>query len=912
MLNFKAGLLSLNPFRSRNIGGASGKPKPTPGPEGSVSNLLKPQKENKAFADVVAEMDCDYQIQFMRHILVANLQAIDVSVSVENGDGEKSEALQDRMQKLWDRTVPDMVAAVGYGRVAFEKSWDYDEKARLTLVESLEPLEFKKTRLRLDEEKCYDGFDLNIGDGDENWKPIKRRDSWWLALDETVANPHGRSQYKGAVERAWRRKQANLRNLDLYSKRFAIRGGVAHGPLVELDERTGLEISVVEMMTNAANALWSGGMMYLPNDAHPDQQMAGKYKYDFTEASAQMLDPAPLLAIIAADDVAILRAAGIPEKAAIEGDGGGSYAMLTQQMLTLFARIDGLMAQFVHSFEKYVLKPWRDANYGEGDGPEFKLHFVKLTNRPDSFVVTLLTALVANPAFAELILSGGVDLRQMLEKVGLPVTAELEQVAKQAAAQFAATKAAAGGPGMPVPGDGAAAPAQGEFQNSSRLQWSRNVKAIRDVLADLATQKSTPAFAQHMLESIGMSPERATALIEEVSGANPGAGAPEAVTMANVGNRGWQYYRTALIADAASALTCPFPRVLTFHCGTGAGGFKKGNHCWKQTHHLTKEHHRSRAKAHGIAYNETEHQKLVATQAEADRLHETIKAKTAAGAPKAELKALQKKHAAHLAEVGRIGTTAFLTADRIHRARVQAAVNRGHYVPDEVLDQYPLQKKLVNARRSVADAARRHGHAFGDVQRQMPDSYAILKEEHTNRELAKSTARQVLDTNAPALHRMEDAGLDYSSVPGWDTGARTVAIHHPELGIDPDSGEASKAVWELIKEGKREHPRPDGSDVAEHAAQTLTSIKESARRAKLRKKQALSAPRVGDSGFDDGTGDAFEDEWAPVSHHHDPAVPFSNRLRKLDGEIRGNVEENAGILQRQQAAFKAFLAELGG
>lgn len=499
------------------------------GPSGSrasVSDQIQPNQENKGFGLLVDEMNCDYQIKFCNYIVAANVAAVQVSISVENGDGPKSAALQEKLQKLWEKTVASMMPSIGFGRVAFEKGWDYDTKNQLTYVQKLEAMEYQDSRLKLTEDHKYDGFSVKIKDNPETWEPVLRENSWWLAIGATAKNPHGVSHYKGAVEACWRIKRETMKNREVYVRRFAIRGGVAHGPETAIDERNGLPYSCAEKMAESAEAFYSGGMMYLSNEPHHDSRMAeaGKYEWDFSEANATALDPGPLLTVEDKDNVSISRAFGIPEKTGMEGDGVGSYAQLSEQMLTLFALVDSIVAQWIASFQEYVVECSREANYGEGDGPVFTIHAVKLTNRPDSFVITLLTALAANPQFATLLLSGGVDLRSVLEQVGLPVSPEFELIAKQVAARF---QAATGGPAGAMPGQpgptGAdpgtspegAVPA--EFANFSTLQLNRVFSATSKIQNAFIDGTDSESVARIKLTSIGWSPASVDKLIADAS-----------------------------------------------------------------------------------------------------------------------------------------------------------------------------------------------------------------------------------------------------------------------------------------------------------------------------------------------------------------------------------------------------------
>jgi len=80
-----------------------------------------------------------------------------------------------------------------------------------------------------------------------------------------------------------------------------------------------------------------------------------------------------------------------------------------------------------------------------------------------------------------------------------------------------AAQPAIAAPTAPVASDPLAADSApvAEFGGLSRLQWQRNRKAINDVLQELIAGTTTPAAAQLYLESIGLSSDKAAALITD-------------------------------------------------------------------------------------------------------------------------------------------------------------------------------------------------------------------------------------------------------------------------------------------------------------------------------------------------------------------------------------------------------------
>ena len=55
----------------------------------------------------------------------------------------------------------------------------------------------------------------------------------------------------------------------------------------------------------------------------------------------------------------------------------------------------------------------------------------------------------------------------------------------------------------------------GEFGTLGRRQFTNNVKAVRDVLDDLIAGRNFPTMAATLLQSLGLSPDRANALIQD-------------------------------------------------------------------------------------------------------------------------------------------------------------------------------------------------------------------------------------------------------------------------------------------------------------------------------------------------------------------------------------------------------------
>ncbi len=95
----------------------------------------------------------------------------------------------------------------------------------------------------------------------------------------------------------------------------------------------------------------------------------------------------------------------------------------------------------------------------------------------------------------------------------------------------------------------------------------------------------------------------------------------------------------------------------------------------------------------------------------------------------------------------------------------------------------------------------------------IPRAHEFLLQQHEVREKAKQSARRITGLTAGDIARHENAYRDHSTVEGFDTSSRTVAMEHGELGIDPDAHDTPARIWELIREGAISKPTKNSPEV---------------------------------------------------------------------------------------------------
>lgn len=384
--------------------------------QGVTSTQINP--EAREIAELVTRMREDDQVIFAELTLKACIKRIDVFITTESED-PRAVAHADKLQALWERSLDDFLEAIAYGRSAFEKLYCYDANHNLRLPSCLEYLPFSLTKMELAEGR-FNG--IVVGKGD-NKVTLTADESVWVAIDSDALNPHGRSRFLGAPYKVWQKRQKVVGAGGLEEKflqRFALRGGVAHVEPTVTDEQTGMQIDNLAATGEAYQSLMSGGLMILPNTILDD----GKYANDVTE-SPSALDPTPITNTVDKIDIRVLRAFGIPEKTVID-NGAGSWDLVSLQMLILWAVCEGLLGQMVDAFQEQVIDPSVCDNYPPESGIEIKATFTRPSQQPDSVLAEIAKALMTSGQLSPVVLSGGIDVRKILDAVGIPVTPDLE------------------------------------------------------------------------------------------------------------------------------------------------------------------------------------------------------------------------------------------------------------------------------------------------------------------------------------------------------------------------------------------------------------------------------------------------------------------------------------------------------
>lgn len=367
---------------------------------------------------LVEDMRKDYQVAIAILAIRSNIRRVEASVTVGDSDDPKAKALADQLTRLWYRTLRDLSESVEFGRAAFQKRWRNDPKTGLTVVEKLEYIPpalcgKRFSELLLDKQGRFDGVRLK---GHDHQVDIPPEDAWWFGLDATITEPYGRSRYLGAAQEVRKDRKLILKLRQTFWKKYVLRGGVAHVEPTVHDAKTGEPIDNFAATAANLEALNSGGWLLLPST----RDSSGNLMNDFTTLP-ETLDPTPLENSLDGTDAEISRALGIHEKLISEGSAVGALNAVVSHAAMALAMVEEIVDQKVQSFNQYVVEKVEARNFPAGSRPGLKMVYASLTKGENSSLVQLVNSWLTNNTMSPLLLTGKIDVAQILSSCGIPL-----------------------------------------------------------------------------------------------------------------------------------------------------------------------------------------------------------------------------------------------------------------------------------------------------------------------------------------------------------------------------------------------------------------------------------------------------------------------------------------------------------
>lgn len=507
----------------RNVRGAPG---------GAASKALSADRrpEAKSIGKLVKEVEEDYQFSLGVLALKALIQGAKVSIEVD-GDA-RAQLLADNLQQTWQEMLPHCLKAIGYGRAAFERWYDYEPKSSLYTLGGLDYLTFEQTDMLLSEEGAFRGVKVRPKNSDPITLAPER--CWWFALDPTPQEPHGRSRYLGAPLNVLIQRQKLGKNEAAFLAKFALGHGMAKAPSEypkttvggkgtsgEMDDH-GQPITPIVDVMRQLETLRSGGVLVLPSETDE----SGKPLFEYTPPASQAASAEPLENYRRALDAAALRSLGIPERALTQDGATGSYAMAEAHRKVLAHTVEEILTQVVASYQQYVIDKAVELNWSAGRRPVLTMVWQPISDERRDVMIELVKTLVQAPAVSPLVAAGVIDVVKILEIADMPAGESAAERLRQIAG--APAPLAAGGAGV-LPSAGGAVPVVEDVQ-ATALNGAQ-IESMVTVVQQVAAGTLPYGSAQPLLEAAFpmLPPTVISRIITPVLGFTPAASAPVSI-----------------------------------------------------------------------------------------------------------------------------------------------------------------------------------------------------------------------------------------------------------------------------------------------------------------------------------------------------------------------------------------------
>lgn len=390
----------------------------------SAKILDKVSERPDDMTEMVTEMRKDPTVQLAERVIRSNAKAACVSFT-PRVDTPQIRALCTILEQLWVRNLAHALEAYAYGWQAFEIGWGVARgvqfpKELVPLPHSVVPVD----KIEIDGGKVC-SITLK-SDQDEGLK-LTRPYFWVSTVDKTALRPLGTSQFVGAVKDAWEEHKELRDRRREFARRHILGNNIVRAPKWETRNDRGAEITVDvhEEIGQAMSMAKAGDFIILPNDRvfKPDGS-EGDFKISIERDGGECKDASPLIALIGSVSDEVLLANGIPPKTLVEGDGVGSFALVTQQMKILMNRIESIFAPVHESYTEFVVEPACELNTGTKNAIEST--FTPIAERPDDLGREIVKVWMTSPQLSPLVMSGAVDVAAMLRAQGIPVSDKFE------------------------------------------------------------------------------------------------------------------------------------------------------------------------------------------------------------------------------------------------------------------------------------------------------------------------------------------------------------------------------------------------------------------------------------------------------------------------------------------------------
>lgn len=375
--------------------------------------------------ELVAEMRKDPHVQLAERVIRSNAKAATVSFTPKSQD-RRAVVLAAILEDRWIKSLANALESYAFGWQAFEVG--YAVAGGVQYPNEFVPLPHRA--IPADEIDIQNGKVESVTlkmDGSDEKLTLARPYVWVSTIDRTALRPLGSSQFIGAVQEAWRDHKEVRDRRKAFARKHVLGTSIIRAPKYETRSENGVDrqIDVHQEIGQAFSAADGGDFLVLGCDRLVKSDgNEGDYKIEIERNGGECQDASPLIALIDSLSDEILLANGIPPKTLVEGDGVGSFALVTQQMVILMNRVEEILAAVHESYVDFVVKPACKLNFGDSNA--ISSTFTPIADRPDDLGREIVKAVLTSPQLSPLVLTGAVDVGAMLKAQGIPISRTYE------------------------------------------------------------------------------------------------------------------------------------------------------------------------------------------------------------------------------------------------------------------------------------------------------------------------------------------------------------------------------------------------------------------------------------------------------------------------------------------------------
>lgn len=457
-------------------------------------------------------------IALARLIVTAPIKSVAWSVESDDGADERHAWVEDTLLPILPLLVQDACRALDFGAQHWELVWAMRDGR--WLIEKAKALEVELTEVLVDQAT---GAYAGLAQGKVEIRPPV---SLSFVNDADPGDYLGQSRHE-AARPTWARWNTLQTRLDTYAVTAAAAVPIVEYPVGQGYDASGASQDNYDLAVSVLAELGRAKGVAMPNTLAPyaedlmrsgmDPSKLRAWHIDFLASGGNGGDQ--LTGIGRYYESLMMRAWLVPERAGIEGQHGTKAEAATHTEVVADGA-DLFLTDLARVLNWYVVDPLLALNWGAAARGSVRLAPAAVNDAVKLMLQTIVEKVLTNPVSLDLF-ADVIDWDQALDRTGVPRTGDFEP---DAAAQ-AAAKAQAGPGGavledLPGGGGGGALPANIDVEAGERLNGAQ-IQAAKDVIADVISGQMPPAVAIDLLVSVGLSLERAKAMVSQAAAFKP-------------------------------------------------------------------------------------------------------------------------------------------------------------------------------------------------------------------------------------------------------------------------------------------------------------------------------------------------------------------------------------------------------